>query len=61
MKNSIKNKPKDIRTLCYPCFCDMYNAGFKLEKVSNTKHRCDKCNRQGVDYWLKQSPKRRIN
>ena len=45
-------KSKDIRTLCYPCFKDMYEAKYKLTKVSNEKSTCDKCHRQGVDYLV---------
>ena len=51
-------KGKDIRTLCYSCFSDMHNAGYKLVKLNKPKGRCDKCGRQGMQYWLKPVPKK---
>lgn len=52
-------KPKDIRTFCYPCFSGCYNAGYKLIKLNKPKGRCDKCGRQGMQYWLKPIPVKR--
>ena len=51
-------KGKDIRTLCYPCFSDYHNAGYKMVKLNKPKGRCDKCGRQGMQYWLKPIPKK---
>lgn len=48
-------KERDIRTFCYSCYVDYFNAGYKMEKLNKPKSRCDKCNRQGCQYWLKSN------
>ena len=50
-------KESDVRTFCYPCFVDYFNAGYKLTKLDKPKSACDKCHRQGKQYILhKKTP-----
>ena len=46
---------KDIRTLCYKCKTETIEAGYRVFRTANDmKSECDKCNRQGFDYILKE-------
>ena len=36
-------KERDVRTLCYRCASEMYNAGIKMNKTSGERGTCDKC------------------
>ncbi len=41
-------------TLCYRCRKDYEGAGFIIERdySNSNQSQCDKCNRQGYDYWV---------